>query len=199
MLEKGCDEMGESTFGYRLETLLKEKGITRKEFKDDTGISLQSISNYLNGNRRPDCEMVSKIAVALNVSADYLLGLSEIPTRNQTIREIHDETGLWQNAIATLMTDKVIGQQNVADFVSFLIANENFEKLVEEIEKLSALYNTTTGAALGIGRDLYDIDFEAAFKLIVTDIFWEIVRGYNNPLRLAEEHHPIAVREGDNG
>ena len=183
--------MGESTFGKRLTEIMQENGINRAALKDATGISFQSISNYLNDKRKPDCEMVAAIAKALNISADYLLGLSEVSTRNETIQGVHDLTGLSQKAILELKLEKNCGGIYISDFVSFLIENEDFRKLIEEIVKLSAFHNTTIDATLDIGSDLYNIDFEAAFKLIVTDMFWEIARGYNNPFKLAEIHHPM--------
>lgn len=191
--------MAKSTFGKRLDRIMREKGIGRGKLKDLTGISLQSISNYLNNKRKPDCEMVAEIATALNVSADYLLGLSEIQTRNETVHRVHDVTGLSEAAIIKLKIDKDIESHEATNFVSFLIESNNFERLAEEIEKLSAFHNTTIEATLGIDSDLYNIDFEAAFKLIITDMFWEIVRGYKNPLKFVEIHHPITTWEGDNG
>lgn len=185
--------MKKSTFGNRLGEIMQEKGVSRMELKESTGLSLQSISNYLKDKRKPDCEMIAEIAKALNVSADYLLGLSEVSTRNETIQGVHDLTGLSQEAIIKLKVEKNCGDIHVSDFVSFLIGNGDFGKLIEEIEKLSVFHNTTIAATLGIGSDLYNIDFEAAFKLIVTDMFWEIARGYNNPFKLAEIHHPITT------
>ena len=78
-------------------------------------------------------------------------------------------------------------------FVSYLIASDNFRGLTKEIAKLSAFHHTTIDATLGVGSDLYNVDFEAAFKLIVTDMFWEIARGYNNPFTFPEIHHPITT------
>lgn len=185
--------MDKSTFGKRLGKIMQQKGVSRGALKDSTGLSLQSISNYLKDKRKPDCEMVAEIAKALNVSADYLLGLSEVSTRNETVQGVHDLTGLSQKAIIKLKTAKIFGDIRISDFVSFLIENEDFENLTKEIEKLSAFHCTTIDATLGIGSDLYNIDFEAAFKLIVTDIFWEITRSYRNPFKFAEINHPITI------
>ena len=185
--------MEKSTFGKRLGEVMQKKGIGRTALKDLTGISLQSISNYLNDKRRPDCEMVAELAEALNVSADYLLGLSEVATRNETIQAIHEKTGLSEDAVSSLMTDQYVEDHETANFVSFLIASEGFERLVGEITKLSSFHNTTIDATLGVGSDLYNVDFEAAFKLIVTDMFWEIARGYKKSFKLPEIHHPITT------
>lgn len=185
--------MDKSTFGKRMGKIMQEKSVSRGALRDSTGLSLQSISNYLNDKRKPDCEMVAEISKALNVSSDYLLGLSDASTRNETIQGVHDLTGLSQKAISKLSVEKYCDSNDIADFVSFLIESEDFSSLVREIRRLSKLQNTTIDAVLDITGEQYGVNFNAAFKLIVTDMFWEIARGYNNPFKLAEIHHPITT------
>lgn len=83
--------MGKSVFSKRMERVMREKGVSRTELKDMVGISLQSIGNYLNDKRKPDYEIVSRLAKALGVSADYLLGLSEVPIREDGKDERSEE------------------------------------------------------------------------------------------------------------
>lgn len=170
--------MEESTFGYRLEKLLYEKGITRKALKDDTGISLQSISNYLNGKRKPDCEMVAEIAKALNVSADYLLGLSEVPTRNETIQGINMETGLWDDAIVTLMTEKACGDDEISDFISYLVVNSHISELIAAVKGKNRFAADPKSVTIDVDGEDYLTDMKALFKMIVSDLFFEIIAGY---------------------
>lgn len=127
--------MEKSTFGKRMESIMKERGISRAKLNDATGISLQSISNYLNDKRKPDCEWIVKIAEALGVSADYLLGLSDIPTRNETIQGIHEETGLSEEAVLCLMANhadcetsksKFPGHEGLLDLLAALIIHGGY-------------------------------------------------------------------------
>lgn len=60
--------------GKRILKLLNEKNITQKELARMVGTTEVSIGRYVNGKRDPSASMLSEIASALNVSADYLLG-----------------------------------------------------------------------------------------------------------------------------
>ena len=57
-------------FGYR--------AMTQKEVAAAIGVSENTLSNVMRGNTSdPGVSLVYQIAKALNVSADYLLGLSD--------------------------------------------------------------------------------------------------------------------------
>lgn len=187
---KGQDRYND-IFPSNLRGLISQKGTTITALSKVLGISRQAVSQYADGTGQPNVDKLVKIADYFGVSSDYLVGLSDIQTRNETLQGIHNETGLQRDAISKLMADKDSDIQETADFVSFLIAAEDFSRLIDEIVKLSAFRHTAIDAKLGIGDDLHDIAFEAAFKIIVTDLFWEIVKKYNNPFKPVESNHPI--------
>lgn len=60
--------------GTRIQRLLDEKGITRREFSAMTGLTEAAISRYITGQREPKSVTLSIIANALGVSMDELLG-----------------------------------------------------------------------------------------------------------------------------
>lgn len=62
------------TLGARIQRLLDEKGITRREFSAMTGLTEAAISRYVTGQREPKSVTLSIIANALGVSMDELLG-----------------------------------------------------------------------------------------------------------------------------
>lgn len=64
-------------FGKKLENELKTQKITPYELAKKTKIKKQSIYNYINGIQEPSISKLYKICIALDVSADYLLGLKE--------------------------------------------------------------------------------------------------------------------------
>lgn len=169
--------MGKSTFGERLSGIMQERNISRGALKDATGISLQSISNYLKDKRKPDCEIVAEISKALNVSADYLLGLSEAATRNETIQGIHIETGLWEDAIATLIADKSCNDYELSDFISYEIKNSNFHKLISAIKQKNG-YSSSVYCSLDVAGENHKILMQSLLKVVITDLFWEIANGY---------------------
>ena len=60
--------------GTRIQDLLNEKGISRKEFSQMTGLTEAAISRYCTGAREPKSITLATIANALDVSVDQLLG-----------------------------------------------------------------------------------------------------------------------------
>jgi len=68
------------TTGERILRLREEKEMKQKELADLVGITEASLSRYENNKRVPSGEIISKIASALKVSTDYLLGLTDNTT-----------------------------------------------------------------------------------------------------------------------
>ena len=52
-------------------------GLTQEQIADLVGTGRQSINNYLSGWSVPNATVLARMCSALNVSADYLLGLKE--------------------------------------------------------------------------------------------------------------------------
>ncbi len=64
-------------FNQKLLQLLSKKGVTKKQLYQDTGISLYRINNWLKGNSYPKIKHFKILCKYFEVSADYLLGLSD--------------------------------------------------------------------------------------------------------------------------
>ena len=65
------------TLPTRIRAILDKKKMKRNELAEKSGISRQRIGYYADGTNVPDAETLAKIAVALEVSTDYLLGISD--------------------------------------------------------------------------------------------------------------------------
>jgi transcriptional regulator with XRE-family HTH domain len=61
------------SFPDRLATLRKEKRFTQQELADKSGVSVIQIRRYEGGSAQPTMELIKKLAVALSVSADFLI------------------------------------------------------------------------------------------------------------------------------
>ena len=107
----------ELTFGERLKDVMEEKGITQKELCKLTGISTTTLSNAMNDISRSEydkeqgvvmkCNNLIKLCNVLNVSADYLLGLSNVQDiGNSEKNDISKITGLTGKSIEKLMRYK---------------------------------------------------------------------------------------------
>ena len=64
-------------FGERLRDLRHEKHMTQKQLADKPDLSKGTISAYEQGKKYPSIEVLIKLCNILQVSADYLLGLSD--------------------------------------------------------------------------------------------------------------------------
>lgn len=63
----------------RIREARKRRGLTMKKLGELVGASEASISQYETGKHEPDNETIVKIADALCVTVDYLLGRDDIP------------------------------------------------------------------------------------------------------------------------
>lgn len=64
-------------FGKRLALLRAEKGLTRKQTAELLGVSTRLVCYWENGERECGFEMLIKLCALFNVSADYLLGITD--------------------------------------------------------------------------------------------------------------------------
>lgn len=89
-------------FAKRLRELIKTKGIKHGDLanKDVLNVSRQAVGQYCNGTALPPADKIVILAQYFDVSADYLLGLTDAKTRKDTdLRAIVDYTGLSEECI----------------------------------------------------------------------------------------------------
>ncbi len=63
-------------FGERLKALRAEKNIGQNLLAKELKISNASVSYWETGKQEPTAEAIFKLAIYFNVSADYLLGIT---------------------------------------------------------------------------------------------------------------------------
>ena len=66
-------------FATRLQEARKRKHLKQREMAEHLQIGIRSYQNYEGGERRPDYETLVTLATYLDVTTDYLLGLSDTP------------------------------------------------------------------------------------------------------------------------
>ncbi len=66
-----------NTFKDRLNETLKESGISQNALAQKIFMSQSVVNNYCTGKREPSLDVLITICRVLNVSADYLLGLTD--------------------------------------------------------------------------------------------------------------------------
>ncbi len=61
----------------RLREVIAASGVAQKEIASRVGVSAQTVSKYMKRDIFPALDTFAKICALLDVSADYVLGISE--------------------------------------------------------------------------------------------------------------------------
>lgn len=115
-----------SPFPRRFSALMLAQNVTQKTIAEVCGVRRQSVSEWMNGNTRPDILSLIEIAKYFNVSTDYLLGLTDYKTNDKATRELCSTLGLSEEAVKILSADH---SSVVARQWKELLSNEPFEEL----------------------------------------------------------------------
>ena len=92
-------------FPYQLRELRKKAGVSQDKMAQSLGVSKSTLGLYETGDTLPDARTLRDIAAFFNVSTDYLVGVSSIPSTNNDTRDICEKTGLSEHTISRLMQD----------------------------------------------------------------------------------------------
>lgn len=118
------DKIEMQQFGKRIIELRKESGKTQESLLEALGVSQQTLSRYEKGQRQASLEFVIRAAKYYNVSADYLLGLSDVKSTEQDIKIACEVTELSEKAALNIKK----------------ITSEFFHKEATEIFESNAFY-----------------------------------------------------------
>lgn len=87
-------------YSKRIRNYLNENGITAKELNQKAGFASPSaVPELIKGTRDLSLDAAKKLCSVMNVSLDYLTGLTDVRTIDVKIRDICKYTGLSENAI----------------------------------------------------------------------------------------------------
>ena len=111
-------------FNERLKKLREEKGLTQVQLSELTGISARMIQQYESGNARPRLDAAEKIAKALNVTADQLLG-----NGNMLVAQAAEKYGSRGANQAQQLTEEVTGL-----FAGGEMAQEDMDVMMKAIQ-----------------------------------------------------------------
>ena len=69
--------MNMKIFGERVKQTLKESGWTQKKLAEFLRVQTSTLCEWLNDHNEPPMQTIVDIALALEVSTDFLLGIKE--------------------------------------------------------------------------------------------------------------------------
>ncbi|MDO5300087.1 MAG: helix-turn-helix transcriptional regulator [Clostridia bacterium] len=72
-------------FTDRIRLLILQKGLQQKQLASLCKLSPARLNNYLAGRTEPSLDVLQALCKALDVSADYLIGLSDTPSIKSAI------------------------------------------------------------------------------------------------------------------
>ena len=146
------NDITKKNIGKRINDVLAKKGIMQKELAEHLGVTANTVSYYLSGERCPDIDKLIEISRFLNVSTDYLIGLSDVKSTNIEVKSICDYTGLSEMAVAKLhffkesnqLHSEIISAFIAPDFKANIVCRmlELYEKeYLKNIEEMDEAYN----------------------------------------------------------
>lgn len=122
-------------FGDILFQLRAERGIYQKQLAEYLSVSIGTISNYENGVHSPDLNTLCRIAEYFNVSADYLLGLTDNPMPIDSLN-IKLPDGYTVGSVLNVILDlSQPSRQKLAKYLSMIKICEEMPKKEEIIAK----------------------------------------------------------------
>ena len=65
----------EEMFSEILKEFLEEQNLTQKAFASKIGVKQSQVSEWLHGKAKPGYDILKKMSLAFNISADYFLGI----------------------------------------------------------------------------------------------------------------------------
>ena len=85
--------MNNGIIGQRINEALAFRNVKQKELAKELGVKDNVVSYWCSGTRTPNVQQIMQISKILNVSADYLTGISEAKTNNIELKAICNYTG----------------------------------------------------------------------------------------------------------
>ena len=123
----------ELRFPERLKLILSEKKITHQELANVLGVQRQTVGLYVNGQIRPDIGALAVMAKYLNVTTDWLLGLTDdrkiVPIATDDL--MLSETCV--NKIKSYHGWEHPSGRRVFSALEMLIEHEDFDELVDAL------------------------------------------------------------------
>ena len=112
----------------RLIALREEQGETQQQLADAIGITRQTLSRYEIGMRTMGVDILAELAKHFGVSADFLLGLSDVKSTDKDMQTACAVTGLSEEAIKQL------------DLVCFSKEYEHIRPAIDALCQVSQTY-----------------------------------------------------------
>jgi transcriptional regulator with XRE-family HTH domain len=76
-------------FQERLKHARDLRGLSQTQLATNAGLPASSVSHFESGSRKPSFDNLKRLAGALSVTTDYLLGRSDVPDASGAVGRLH--------------------------------------------------------------------------------------------------------------
>lgn len=156
MEKENYEKQVKKDFKDRFWELYKESGCSSvAQFAKVLGMNRQSVDRYYNGDRLPDLPSIYQICKKMNVSADWLLHISDVRKPSAELRGVSEFTGLSEESL-----NKIIWLSNYAeekDSLSYLMELSNFEMMILKFSRYLQIVRMLKAEDLDITKLPIDI------------------------------------------
>ncbi len=151
-------------FSDRLKELRTIRGITQKELADSVGISAGAVYSYESKRQVPNIQTIFDICNTYEVSADWLLGLTEVPAKmslGQIVRTIKTMQENTTVLIMPLKPSTLLGQALVLilpnkDIHKYFATEMQTEKFLNENVLDRSVFDAWKSTAMRELEETYD-------------------------------------------
>ena len=109
------------SFTARFVQLRRKHGLTQQQMADSVGIHITQVKRYESGEAQPSLDLLKKIALAFNVTADWLIfedgerePQNELKLKFEAITQMDEEE---QRSIASLLDAMILKHQTKRFFI----------------------------------------------------------------------------------
>ncbi len=148
--------MEKDRFKSRFRKLYELSGcVSITQFAKQLEMNRQSVDRYYNGERCPDAPALAQICEKMDVSADWLLGLSEVRSTSSDINTCVQTMGITEDAtkaIINLELEQKSAFNRYIQHMEFQQMMKSYSEFIELLEQASKRFTPgTPGANIGIG------------------------------------------------
>ena len=196
--------------GERIKHLRISKKLTQDEVAHALNVKRETVTRWETGARDIKTEITILLSKYFNVSADYLLGLTENTSTNISEIGISNKTGFSTSTVENILDlpiklkiilDKIINEllksdllekfeelkENNIKLINLYQTDSIYNKLVED-EKLT--YNTIDNADELNGKFIFKDEYSKLLLFEIKYIFFDIIRNlseYNKMIELKKD------------
>lgn len=136
------------TIGYKIAETRVKADESQADLAAALGVKREMVTYWENGTRPIKAETIIEIAKRYNVSADYLLGLSDTPSVSEDMKTAVKVTGLTEKAIENarkFFSPTIAPDCDSQSFLSELIEQDEFCSIIIEILNYAGMVSILDG------------------------------------------------------